>query len=85
MTRAATLFTVGSFADPGLPGWRELLYPVVPLPEEWLSFPEVSASEGIGLSALLPLSSMTIPHVSAVGNLAVPPGDVDSMIDPGFL
>lgn len=34
MTRAAALFTVGSFADPNLPGWRELLYPVVSLPVE---------------------------------------------------
>lgn len=40
MTRAATLFTTSSFIDLSLPGWREFLYPVVPLPKEWLPFSE---------------------------------------------
>lgn len=34
MTRAATLFTIVSFADSSLPGWNEFLYPVVATSKE---------------------------------------------------
>lgn len=45
----------------------------------------MSASEGVGLLGVLPLPPTTIPLVSAMGNLAGPPGYIDNMIEPGLL
>lgn len=73
MTQVAILCISSSFINPTLFGWRELLYLVVPLPDEWLLFPEVSIGEAqihviFGAPILLPPMDMA-PSGSKTGAL----------------
>lgn len=80
LTRMAALFTTSSFADSSFLGWRELPYLMVSLLEEWLPFPEAIAKKCAGLPTL-PSPTVVLP-ISSVSTLAIPPGEVDSMIEP---
>lgn len=83
MTREAAFFTIGSFVYPSLPGWRELSYSVVPLPEKCLPFPKTTIDKYAGLP-VLPSSKAILP-IFSLSTLTTPHGELGSIIESGML
>lgn len=88
LEKVTRVFISSSKDDPHLPAWWELLYPVIPFPEELLPFMESKLPHSIEPCPLLPVNTSNPPTAASstyflldepLDNTSHPPADSPSL------